>query len=622
MGRRLREFVGRAGRLQRRYAGRPRQEMVRLFLLALEREEIVSVGYREAMIVRRLAAMPIGPRLRELIRHALPGLGRTRRCTPSTSAARSSGWAAGRCGPGRSLRQVAGAVGGWSSSVRQHVRWSAGAAVPGPGRRSITGVGLAPGKVPRDVRQHLRYGPFRDFCLFNVDAEQTARLCWRPHARAGRRAARAAPRAGRRLPPHPRRRGPPRPDLQILADVARRAGPARAGRDAPTRLAGRIGAVGEDFLPRDRRAAAGRDHPLGSGGRGLGRRRGESPEEQAAVFRRLLDDAGLADRLARARAGTGQAARRAARGHQADLHARLPPQGSLAHHRPGAARRAGRLPARAGLRRRGGRRGAQHLRPVLPQPRGVARWPRYFGFASPRYRLVDLSEEQVPHAYGRGMAQYTVGRTWKEADFRISFGKMRSHPVELVAPDASATSSGSARAATSSSSPSGRPTARRPIMMLLDDFPPHFALLDAYDSAADGLVGRDGLPAAARRRGGSTPAPMPWRWTWSRRGTWGCATRASRASCGPPATGSATRPTGLEVVGVDEPSPAGAGRITTTVSTLLSFLAYPVYVRQRPRHAVRARDGRAGVPAAAARGAAAAARPAGVRRLLGLRHPR
>ena len=42
-------------------------------------------------------------------------------------------------------------------------------------------------------------------------------------------------------------------------------------------------------------------------------------------------------------------------------------------------------------------------------------------------------------------------------------------------------------------------------MMLLDDFPPHFALLDAYDSAADGLVGVMGCPRPPGRAG-STPA--------------------------------------------------------------------------------------------------------------------
>jgi hypothetical protein len=45
--------------------------MIRLLLLGIEREEIVAVGYREALIARRLASMPISPRLRELIQHAL-----------------------------------------------------------------------------------------------------------------------------------------------------------------------------------------------------------------------------------------------------------------------------------------------------------------------------------------------------------------------------------------------------------------------------------------------------------------------------------------------------------------------------------------------------------------------
>src|SRR5512135_3126574 len=80
-----------------RDAGRPRREMVRLLLLGLQREEIVAVGYRETMIARRLETMPIGPQLRELIQHALTwAWGRTRRCTPSTSGARSSAWAVGR----------------------------------------------------------------------------------------------------------------------------------------------------------------------------------------------------------------------------------------------------------------------------------------------------------------------------------------------------------------------------------------------------------------------------------------------------------------------------------------------------------------------------------------------
>src|SRR5260370_42541142 len=53
------------------YAGRPRDELIGLCLLALEREELVSVGYREELMTRRLSAMPISSAIRELMRHAL-----------------------------------------------------------------------------------------------------------------------------------------------------------------------------------------------------------------------------------------------------------------------------------------------------------------------------------------------------------------------------------------------------------------------------------------------------------------------------------------------------------------------------------------------------------------------
>jgi hypothetical protein len=37
----------------------------------------------------------------------------------------------------------------------------------------VSWLGLLTGKVPKAVRAQLDYGPFRHFCLFNVDAERT-----------------------------------------------------------------------------------------------------------------------------------------------------------------------------------------------------------------------------------------------------------------------------------------------------------------------------------------------------------------------------------------------------------------------------------------------------------------
>src|SRR5215204_2631823 len=71
MGNIYNQFELELASLARRYAGHPRRQLIRLFLLALEREEIVSVGYREELIAARLNSMPISDQEREIVRHAL-----------------------------------------------------------------------------------------------------------------------------------------------------------------------------------------------------------------------------------------------------------------------------------------------------------------------------------------------------------------------------------------------------------------------------------------------------------------------------------------------------------------------------------------------------------------------
>jgi uncharacterized protein (DUF362 family) len=590
--------------------------MVRLLLLALEREELVSVGYREAMIVRRLEAMPIGPRPRALIRHALTWAWKDE----EMHAIYLRGVIL-RLG-GRSLkvraylRQVAGAVAGWSSSIQQHVRWR-----QAPAARSLAGLvvaaGTLAGQVPRDVRRHLRYGPFRDFCRFNVDAELTARLCY------DRMVELAAewPELPSALVDDLRR---VRDDedrhariFTILAEALDEQDRLAPGVSADA-LAGRIGAVGEDFLPRDLRPSAA-DHPLGAGGR-VRVVAGTSPDEKRALFRRLLDDADLGGRLRDRELALGRPA--------GSLRVAIKPTFMLGYHRKDRsiltdpellADLADRLHAL----------GCADVA-VVEAPniydrfyarRGVGEVARYFGLESPSYRLVDLSAEQVPYTYRRGLAQGTVGRTWKEADFRISFGKMRSHPVELAYLSLGNVEWIGARC-DEYLFPERQARRETAIMMLLDAFPPHFALLDAYDSAADGLVGVMGCPrpkaprrlyaasdalaldvVAARHMGVLDPRESS----------------ILRAAChwfGDPLDP-------VEVVGVDEPLIDWRGPYHDDVSALLSILALPVYVWGSGRGAlfVPEMDEEAFPPL----------RPEGrllrhgrraLRRLLGLRHPR
>jgi hypothetical protein len=129
---------------------------------------------------------------------------------------------------------------------------------------------------------------------------------------------------------------------------------------------------------------------------------------------------------------------------------------------------------------------------------------------------VDLGEEQVPHSYYRGLAQYTVGKSWKDADYRISFGKMCSHPIELVFLTIGNIEWIGARC-DEFLFPERQAHRETAVMMLLDAFPPHLGLVDAYDRAAHDAD----QPVGRRRRGGSTAAPTCCRSISWRRGTWG-----------------------------------------------------------------------------------------------------
>lgn len=44
-----------------------------------------------------------------------------------------------------------------------------------------------------------------------------------------------------------------------------------------------------------------------------------------------------------------------------------------------------------------------------------------------RYRIVDLTQDMVPHHFDGPLGDHVVGRTWRDADFRLSFAKNKTH---------------------------------------------------------------------------------------------------------------------------------------------------------------------------------------------------
>ena len=192
-----------------REAGKPRREMVHLLLLALEREEIVSVGYREA-IARRLAGMPIGPQLRELIAHALAWAWKDEEM--HAIYLRSAILRLGAVAEGPGLSAPGGRCRGRLVQLPAAARPMPAS---GPSARflatMIVGMGGLTGQVPRDVRQHLRTALPR---LLPVQRRRRAHRppLLRTHAGTGPRGPRTLLES-RRRPPRPRRRGSARPHL-------------------------------------------------------------------------------------------------------------------------------------------------------------------------------------------------------------------------------------------------------------------------------------------------------------------------------------------------------------------------------------------------------------------------
>ena len=558
--------------LRRQYAGQPRQEMIELCLLALEREELVSVAYRESLIAKRLASMPVEKPIREIARHALVWAWKDeemhavyiRGMIMKLGNRRLRAMAYGR--------QMAGAVGGWAASALQHIQ-RRDAPLSLALASAITWTGSLLGQVPPEVRHYLKYGSFRQFCLFNVDAEKTARLCWgrlTELALLDSEIERSIVADFRRVEADELRHE------QVFGAFAA----AFNDRDelvegeSEATLTKTIGSISEHFLPRHSRGEAAANHPLGMGGK-VWVAKGETADEKLSLFRKLLADSELAERLYERAQAVGKPIH--------EMRVSIKPSFMLGYDRKDTSNVTDpSLVDELAEYLRG--QGCCHIAVVEGQNvyseffenRSVETVANYFGMNSSKYEVVDASADQVLHPYRRGMAQYSISRTWRDADLRISFGKMRSHPMELAYLCVGNIEwiGAECNQFIFSDRQAERQTA---IMMLLDEFPPQFAFLDAYDSAADGLIGIMGCPdpKSPKRLYASADALaldiVGVRHLAIKEAADSSILRAAVHWFGNPVEHT-------EVVGCDEPVAGWRNPYHNEISALLSLMAFPVYV--------------------------------------------
>lgn len=164
--------------LREEFAGNPSGEYRQLAMLALEREQLVSYAYRKDILGERLDSLIAPPEVIELMRHAFTQVWRDEEA--HTVLVRGTLIGSGENAIGllrTTVEQTSGLLAGWSSALKHHVPRTAAP------MRSVLVDGLAHaarvvGKLSPDLREELKHKSFRDFCLYNVDAEETAELCW------------------------------------------------------------------------------------------------------------------------------------------------------------------------------------------------------------------------------------------------------------------------------------------------------------------------------------------------------------------------------------------------------------------------------------------------------------
>jgi pimeloyl-ACP methyl ester carboxylesterase/uncharacterized protein (DUF362 family) len=459
-----------------RHSGDPEGELAALWQVALEREAMVTLAYRRDIIELRMSHMPLSDDVRAAVARAIHWAWRDEEA--HTLVVRGHLIGQGRMATLGALRtQLEGRIGGWTASRQHHLRWG-----EAPIRRFAAEVlevaGAMTGRVPAAVRTGLRFSSFREVCAFNVDAERTAELAWSrmsmlarasgwPEAEADQFEAIAADEDR-----HARLFGL----LAAAFDDADRLAPGWDG----ARLEAEIAGVGQRFLAFPVAGDPAWGNPLGKGGVV---RVVRSPSSDGVDRLDSLDSL-VADALAELLPIVRPGVRVAVKTSFMLITRRDDPSPgvSVAVLRAVVAAMASRGAVVSVLE-------AGNLYDRFYHRRSVREVADWLGLGD--LDIVDAQDDQVPHAYRRGLAVASVCRAWKDAEIRVVLGKLRSHPTSRVMLGLEASEGLAARhdAFLFGDRRAERATA---MMMVLDAFPPHFAVIDAWDHVPDGLLGMFG----------------------------------------------------------------------------------------------------------------------------------
>jgi hypothetical protein len=394
------------------YQGRPLLEYHRLMLLALEREQIVAVAYREEAVAARVAALDVGDKARDLVRQTLIWIWKDEQLHAEYlrgELLRAPSVASSLVVFGRQLQ---GALSGWTTATSNHSRRRTSPFRAGTAGLLVAAAGLT-GRIPRVLRQELRYQSFFRYCQLNVALEASAELAYR-------RLVELCDDADRRNIIDRIREDEARHTsaFRLLADALNE-DDRLVNPSGVEELVTQMAEVSIWFVPSRLRSDEDSTSGLSLSGqtderpRSFASRRrvaigvGREDAHKQVVLEDCLDRAGLGERAA----GVSTVAIRASfmLGYDRRDRSNVNDVEMID------------LVARY-LRRRGVRDVAVLEAPTVYENyyahRSVAEVASYFGFDSQHYRVVDISKDLRPFTYERGFVQHAISATWMDADLR------------------------------------------------------------------------------------------------------------------------------------------------------------------------------------------------------------
>jgi uncharacterized protein (DUF362 family) len=471
------EFLLGLRQLQDRFASNPKAEIHELLLMALEREEIVSVAYRDVVLTSVLDTLHLDTEGKSLCRAALNWIWKDEQM--HTTYVRG---AIAQETPERMpilMTQGAGSVGGWASSILHHTTYRT-APISRVLAKGILAAGSLAGKVPKGVRSRFLKPTFANFCDFNIDAELTAELCWSRIVELAQKLAF---------------------EPCIIVDFTRIAGDERNHRaifsilreapgSSPDELASRIRQVGEYFLPHSHR----KRHETAEEPKVYCVKGVPTDERKIEALQSILKASGLEERLKRARGSHSS--------EQQPFAVAVKAPFMMIYDRSDKSPAVDFAVLREFITFLY-TNGADHVHLIergniyerFVDYRSVADVAAYLGLDRLDVKIVDAGLDQVPHTYSRGLGLSTISRAWRDAGFRISFGKLRSHSTDRVLLTLANMEGLALRWDDYLFFERSLDFAAAQATMATE-FPADFALLDAYMRTPDGMAGVMGHPRA------------------------------------------------------------------------------------------------------------------------------